>query len=88
MDKSIEAALHCHRVTPTAIKICLKPLFKVTSSSCMSTNDADDHHHHGRKSGWNSGGRMARAEGGSVPNGVGMGSNVSSLTTKGSKGAS
>jgi len=31
-----------YTVTPTAIKICFKPLFKITSSSCMSTDDAND----------------------------------------------
>ena len=30
-------------------------------------------HNHRRRSGWNSGGRMARAEGGLVPSGVGYG---------------
>ena len=29
------------------------------------------HHDHRRRSGWNSGGRMASAEGGSVPSGMG-----------------
>jgi len=54
------------------------------------------HHDHRRRSGWNSGGRMASAEGGSVPSGMGYWEGCPLLwggvsppqPTKGSGGAS